>query len=342
MVEPICRVLDRPRAADRLVNPLRRPQPSALAASFTALPQQPRKTITCDRGEELSAALRVRHVRLRTGTRVYLADPHCPWRRPTNENTNGLLRQYFPNGALPQGRRPVPLERLRPHGIDDQAVDRPGWQPPAPDEPVLTGPGFDVPAHPVEPCLMRRSSRTCGTRGLAFPLIPRTADRCRPHGPRAGADGVTGTEAGTVVPAANTVLIMTAPSLRRSRPEQCSRPLHRHGARARRSLVAKGVRSTGTGTREALDRGALTRPASPVKRVGKGPVVGLRGGPRPPRRHGAPQKACTDAGREPLRLSLPRISPRPCRAPVREGSGMTRRRIGSPPALAGTGLRTLC
>ena len=285
MVEPICRVLDRPRAADRLVNPLRRPQPSALAASFTALPQQPRKTITCDRGEELSAALRVRHVRLRTGTRVYLADPHCPWRRPTNENTNGLLRQYFPNGALPQGRRPVPLERLRPHGIDDQAIDRPGWQPPAPDEPVLTGPGFDVPAHPVEPCLMRRSSRTCGTRGLAFPLIPRTADRCRPHGPRAGADGVTGTEAGTVVPAANTVLIMTAPSLRRSRPGQCSRP---------------------------------------------------------PRRHGAPQKACADAGREPLRLSLPRISPRPCRAPVREGSGMTRRRIGSPPALAGTGLRTLC
>ena len=131
-------------------------------------------------------------------------------------------------------------------------------------------------------------------------------------------------------------------SLRRSRPEQCSRPLHRHGARARRSLVAKGVRSTGTGTREALDRGALTRPASPVKRVGKGPVVGLRGGPRPPRRHGAPQKACADAGREPLRLSLPRISPRPCRAPVREGSGMTRRRIGSPPALARTGLRTLC
>ena len=45
VVEPICRVLDRPRAADRLVNPLRRPQPSALAASFTALPQQPRKTI---------------------------------------------------------------------------------------------------------------------------------------------------------------------------------------------------------------------------------------------------------------------------------------------------------
>ena len=42
VVEPICRVLDRP---DRLVNPLRRPQPSALAASFTALPQQPRKTI---------------------------------------------------------------------------------------------------------------------------------------------------------------------------------------------------------------------------------------------------------------------------------------------------------
>lgn len=281
----------------------------------------------------------MRHVRLRTGTRVYLADPRCPWRRPTNENTNGLLRQYFPKGA--------DLSRWST-SVLTASTSRPSTDPAGNHRRQTNQFSQD---RGLTFLLIQWSRAPCGVAaGPAGPGAWRSrsspARRARriaagPMGPVQGRT-VTGTEAGTVVPAANTVLIMTAPSLRRSRPEQCSRPLHRRGAQARRSLVANGVRSTGTGTREALDRGALTRPASPVKRVGKGPVVGLRGGPRPPRRHGAPQKACADAGREPLRLSLPRISPRPCRAPVREGSGMTRRRIGSPPALARTGLRTLC
>lgn len=69
---------------------------TALAASMTRLPEQLRKTLTWDRGKELSSHAQFA---LDTGTKVFFADPHSPWQRPTNENTNGLLRQYFPKGT---------------------------------------------------------------------------------------------------------------------------------------------------------------------------------------------------------------------------------------------------
>lgn len=70
---------------------------AALTASITTLPEQLRKTLTWDRGKELSGG----HAQftVETGTRVFFADPHSSWQRPTNENTNWLLRQYFPKGA---------------------------------------------------------------------------------------------------------------------------------------------------------------------------------------------------------------------------------------------------
>jgi IS30 family transposase len=69
---------------------------AALRLSMTQLPEQLRKTLTWDRGKELSAHAQFA---LETGTTVFFADPHSPWQRPTNENTNGLLRQYFPKGT---------------------------------------------------------------------------------------------------------------------------------------------------------------------------------------------------------------------------------------------------
>ena len=69
---------------------------AALTASMTRLPEQLRKTLTWDRGKELSAHA---EFALETGTKVFFADPNSPWQRPTNENTNGLLRQYFPKGT---------------------------------------------------------------------------------------------------------------------------------------------------------------------------------------------------------------------------------------------------
>ncbi|SHF02562.1 Integrase core domain-containing protein [Ferrithrix thermotolerans DSM 19514] len=63
---------------------------------LSTLPKALRKTLTYDQGNEMA-----RHEELekRVHLRVYFADPHSPWQRPTNENTNGLLRQYFPKGT---------------------------------------------------------------------------------------------------------------------------------------------------------------------------------------------------------------------------------------------------
>jgi len=69
---------------------------NAIVAQMGALPTQMRKSLTWDRGKDLSQHLQLKN---ETGIAVYFADAHSPWQRATNENTNGLLRQYFPKGT---------------------------------------------------------------------------------------------------------------------------------------------------------------------------------------------------------------------------------------------------
>lgn len=68
----------------------------ALAARMTTLPEHLWRTLTWDQGKEMAEHVRCR---IDTGIPVYVCDPHSPWQRPTSENTNGLLRQYFPKGT---------------------------------------------------------------------------------------------------------------------------------------------------------------------------------------------------------------------------------------------------
>jgi IS30 family transposase len=90
---------------------------TAITEAMAGLPAKLRRTLTWDQGKELS---RHKQVAEATGLKVYFCDPHSPWQRATNENTNGLLRQYFPKGTNLSIHSKEDLAR-----VQDQFNDRP-------------------------------------------------------------------------------------------------------------------------------------------------------------------------------------------------------------------------
>ncbi len=99
----------------------------AISEQITTLPEQLRRSLTWDQGAEMAEHAQVK---IDTGLQVYFCDPQSPWQKGSNENTNGLLRQYFPKGT-----------NLARHTADDLAAvaatlnSRPrktlGWKTPA-------------------------------------------------------------------------------------------------------------------------------------------------------------------------------------------------------------------
>ena len=99
----------------------------ALTPVIAGLPDALRRSLTWDQGSEMSQH---EQIAVAADVKIFFCDPHSPWQRPSNENTNGLLRQYFPKGSDLSAHSPQRLQQ-----VADELNGRPrkvlGWKTPA-------------------------------------------------------------------------------------------------------------------------------------------------------------------------------------------------------------------
>lgn len=115
----------------------------AMTAKVPDIPEVLRRSLTWDQGSEMALHTKITEA---TGLPIYFCDPHSPWQRGTNENTNGLLRQYFPKGTDLSFYGPGWLDQVAAE-LNARPRKRLGWRTPAEElDRLLSDPSIFVAA----------------------------------------------------------------------------------------------------------------------------------------------------------------------------------------------------